>query len=204
MNRLDFQHYMFRFALRGAYAAPIGQPNDILDVGCGTGRWALEMANLFPQANVIGADIATPPVDEKPESQHRRTENYVFVEMNVLDGLKFADASFDFTHQRLMMGGIPANRWQGVVNDLARVTRPRGWVELVEAQPMDGAPALDKLKAWQIQLTAKRGIDIMIGSKIGALLQNAGLQNVQFYTLRLPIGAYGGSWASWLSKTTSR
>ena len=44
MNRLDFQHYLLRQAFKGIYAAPIGAPRDILDVGAGTGRWAKEMA----------------------------------------------------------------------------------------------------------------------------------------------------------------
>ena len=53
-NRLDFQHFMLRYALRGNYAAPIGTPQSILDVGSGTGRWAIEMANLYPRAKVTG------------------------------------------------------------------------------------------------------------------------------------------------------
>lgn len=57
MNRLDFQHYMFRYALRGNYAAPVNAPTSILDVGTGTGRWAREMAHLFPQTNVVGLDV---------------------------------------------------------------------------------------------------------------------------------------------------
>src|SRR5262245_38739441 len=48
VNRLDFQHYMLRYAFQGIYAAPLKQPRDILDVGTGTGRWALEMAQYFP------------------------------------------------------------------------------------------------------------------------------------------------------------
>lgn len=64
VNRLDFQHYMMRSALRGNFAAPIGTPESILDVGSGTGRWATEMATLFPTANVIGVDVAAPPTEE--------------------------------------------------------------------------------------------------------------------------------------------
>src|SRR5260221_6078075 len=62
INRLDFQHYLLRHAFRGNYAAPIGLPESILDVGTGTGRWAREMAAQFPSANVVGFDIVPPPV----------------------------------------------------------------------------------------------------------------------------------------------
>ena len=66
INRLDFQHFLLRTGLRGNFAAPIGQPTDILDVGCGSGRWAMEVAALFPQGRVIGFDLVPPPDDANP------------------------------------------------------------------------------------------------------------------------------------------
>jgi ubiquinone/menaquinone biosynthesis C-methylase UbiE len=44
INRLDFQHFMLRYVLRGNFAAPIRAPRDILDVGCGTGTLAIDVA----------------------------------------------------------------------------------------------------------------------------------------------------------------
>jgi methylase of polypeptide subunit release factors len=67
INRLDFQHYMLRYALRGNYLAPVAHPQSILDVGCGTGRWALEMAREFPHANVVALDITPPPPEAAAE-----------------------------------------------------------------------------------------------------------------------------------------
>jgi hypothetical protein len=47
INRLDFQHYMLRFVMKGNFAAPLRQPRDILDIGSGSGRWPLaEWAHL--------------------------------------------------------------------------------------------------------------------------------------------------------------
>ncbi len=62
IDRLDFLHYMLRFAFQGNYAAPITNPGSILDVGAGTGRWAIEMAQAFPHARVIGLDVKPPAV----------------------------------------------------------------------------------------------------------------------------------------------
>lgn len=72
LNRLDFQHYMLRATLHGNYAAPIGSPSSILDVGTGTGRWAREMAITFPNANVVGVDVNLSPDDG---ASSRRTDD---------------------------------------------------------------------------------------------------------------------------------
>ena len=192
IDRLDFQHYMLRFALRGNYAAPVEDPHRILDVGTGTARWALEMAQYFPDADVIGVDLVEPPVDvgTRPDI---RPANYTFVAGNVLEGLPFADASFDLVHQRLLVGALPKVGWPQDVRELARVTRPGGWVELVEAAPVpDGGPALRDLSYWLITACERRGLDALIGPRVGDLLREAGLQGVNYHEARLPIGKYGG------------
>jgi cyclopropane fatty-acyl-phospholipid synthase-like methyltransferase len=40
------------------YKAPIENPKRILDVGTGTGIWAVEMAEKFPNAKVLGIDLS--------------------------------------------------------------------------------------------------------------------------------------------------
>lgn len=188
IRRLDFEHYLLRGALRGNHAAPVRQPAAILDVGCGSGRWANEIALQFPYANVIGLDVTTPPALESVPA-----ENYVFVQGNVLHGMPFGDGSFDFVHMRLLFMAIPANAWKAVARELARVTRSGGWVELVESGlPIRGGPALDALSRWVSDLSARRGIDLRLGTRIGELLQDARLGSVAFREFYLPLGRYGG------------
>ncbi len=192
VSRLDFQHYMLRFALRANFVAPLRDPHDILDVACGTGRWALEMAQTFPESNVAGLDVVPPPPDAG-SGPDVRPPNYVFVQGNVLEGLPFANASFDYTHMRLMMAALPANRWQDVVNELVRVTRPGGWIELVEGDLLYNiGPALDKLNQWGIELCARRGIDLTNGSQIPTYLRASGINPVYTREVRLPVGSRGG------------
>ena len=40
------------------YTAPLNDPKDMLDLGTGTGIWALEMAEEFPKAHITGTDIS--------------------------------------------------------------------------------------------------------------------------------------------------
>lgn len=196
INRLDFQHYLLRQAFRGNYTAPVGQPRSILDVGSGTGRWAREMAAEFPLASVVGFDIASPPADDEPRGEGAASglpPNERFVQGNVLEGLPFPDASFDFVHMRLMVLALPADRWPFVVRELVRVTRPGGWVESVEyGGERNGGPAIMQLMRWGTQASALRGIDTAYSTKVGALLREARLGHVRTFEVDLPLGAYGG------------
>jgi ubiquinone/menaquinone biosynthesis C-methylase UbiE len=193
INRLDFQHYMLRYTLRGNYAEPIQKPMSILDVGSGTGRWAIEMARLFPNTNVIGTDIAPPNPDAIQPGEAARPDNYAFIQGNILQGLPFADGSFDFTHMRLLLFAIPEARWPDVTRELLRVTRPGGWIELVETGPQqNGGPAMDQIVDWITRASLKRGINPLLGPHIGDFLRGAGALNVSTRDVALPVGAYGG------------
>lgn len=195
MNRLDFQHYVLRQAFKGNFVAPVENPHAILDVGTGTGRWAREVATVFPAANVLGLDVNPPPVDEKAEAggEEMRPPNYAFVAGNAMEGLPFADASFDFVHMRLLVMALPHDRWPFVTNELIRVTRPGGWVESVEViADEQGGPAVDQIMAWVSTMLQQRGIDIMDGSRVGSLLQAQGLVNVFSRRIEVPIGVHGG------------
>ncbi len=198
VNRLDFQHFMLRFALRGNYIAPLQNPLAILDVGCGTGRWALEMAERWPEANVVGVDLTPPQVDAQSRIGHtqpdRRPENYTFVIGNVLQGLPFADNTFDFVHQRLLYAAIPRPQWPEVIAELYRVAKPGGWVELVEGSlgaHTDG-PAMQQLAQWIIAATSRRDIDMRISPHLPGYLRDAGFRDVRVREEYLPIGKHHG------------
>jgi 2-polyprenyl-3-methyl-5-hydroxy-6-metoxy-1,4-benzoquinol methylase len=57
-DRMDLHHEMFLKLLDGRlHLAPIKNPHRILDVGTGTGIWAIDMADKYSQAEVIGNDL---------------------------------------------------------------------------------------------------------------------------------------------------
>jgi SAM-dependent methyltransferase len=61
-NRLDLQHHCFLLTLGGRlYSAPIPKEQTlhrVLDVGTGTGIWALDFADEHPESEVIGVDLS--------------------------------------------------------------------------------------------------------------------------------------------------
>lgn len=57
-DRLDMHHEVFLMLLNGRlHLAPLDDPQRILDIGTGTGIWAIDMADKYPSAEVIGTDL---------------------------------------------------------------------------------------------------------------------------------------------------
>lgn len=59
-DRLDFQHAIFLRTLGGKlHVSPIpGDVQNVLDIGTGTGIWAIDFADAYPSARVIGTDLS--------------------------------------------------------------------------------------------------------------------------------------------------
>jgi SAM-dependent methyltransferase len=122
-------HHIFRLVLGGAlYRVPIADgrppPERILDVGTGTGIWAIEMADEFPNATVIGTDLSpiqpgwVPPNCKFYVDDAEAEWNYP------------TDEHFDLIHGRGLGGGI--KDWPRLYGQIYRNLKPGGWLELVE------------------------------------------------------------------------
>ncbi len=195
VKRLDFQHYLLRQAMSGNYRAPIKHTKFVLDVGCGTGRWAQEIAQAFPSATVIGLDIFDSPIEANISM---RPSNYQFVSGDIFKGLPFSSYQFDFVHQRSLGCLIPTTGWHQVVNELVRVTRPGGIVELAEPDCIfhNPGPTCIQLQQWIIAAYQKCGIDPVESAHIDTYLLVAGLTHVKAETITLPVGHWAGRMGS--------
>ena len=63
LDRLDLTHNLIKITMgMKLFNAPIEKPARVLDVGTGTGIWAIEMGDEYPSAEIIGTDLsATQP-----------------------------------------------------------------------------------------------------------------------------------------------
>lgn len=189
IDRLDLQHYALRAALQGNYVAPVDNPRSILDVGSGTGQWAYDLCEEFPDALVVGFDVEP--------SKPGRPPNYRFVKGNLLHGLPFAEDRFDFVHQRLLQAAIPLARWPEAVAQLLRITRPGGHVELMEIgdRTEPAGPAITRL--WDLcnRVAASYGLDWTraVPSALHTCLERAGAVDVQRHHVAVPIGTWGAT-----------
>jgi metalloendopeptidase OMA1, mitochondrial len=73
-DRFDFQHDVFKVLLQGRlHISPFtaeNPPREVLDVGTGTGRWAVEMGDLYPTARIRGFDLSPIQPVDVPQNVH--------------------------------------------------------------------------------------------------------------------------------------
>lgn len=137
LDRMVSQHYILRTAFDADYSAPIALSADpessskvvVLDIGCGSGTWTMEMATQFPQAHFIGVDKqASFPHDIKPKNCHFK----LFDINQSMVKLPFLDQSVDYIFQRDLNWNLSETTWLPLVKEFFRVLKPGGWIELVE------------------------------------------------------------------------
>lgn len=190
-RRLNYQHHVLYRTMSNHYFAPLTQATitTILDVGTGTGIWPTEMAALFPHAQILGIDVA---LSSLPNPLPRTC---LFAEANILHGLPFPDQQFSFTHQRLLVAAIPAAHWPAVVRELVRVTRPGGWIELLEIGDtiQNAGPATRRLLTWMTGISKELGFEMEVLRHLGDLLQQAGCQAIESQNIPVPLGNWAGT-----------
>ncbi len=103
------------------------QPGDaVLDVGCGTGTLAMEVARRVGRAGrVAGVDPGTEQIARARAKAARRHMPIEF-QIGVIEQLPFPDQTFDVVLSTLMMHHLPASLKRQGLAEIARVLKPGG------------------------------------------------------------------------------
>ncbi|KAF7553974.1 hypothetical protein G7046_g6945 [Stylonectria norvegica] len=191
MERLDLAHaVMVKGIGNKHYLAPITQKGThrILDIGTGTGIWAIEMGDMFPGAEVIGNDLsAIQPAWVPPN---------VKFEIDDVESSWMGSPKYDFIFSRYMAASI--KDWPKLVGSIYDNVSTGGWVEFqdydLEWYSDDGTLTEEhETYKWVqafLQACRKLGRDPCPGPKLEQWVQDAGFSNVVHRRFKFPLGPW--------------
>ncbi|KAM0411424.1 hypothetical protein ACHAPD_009636 [Fusarium lateritium] len=93
------------------------------DIGTGTGIWAIEFADQFPNASVIGTDLA-------PIQPSWVPPNLEFQIDDCTQEWTIAPNSLDYAHLRWLVGSVAD--WTALFKEAYKSLKPGGWIESYE------------------------------------------------------------------------
>ncbi|KAF7360649.1 S-adenosyl-L-methionine-dependent methyltransferase [Mycena venus] len=160
-NRLDELHV----ALRDT------SPTRILELGCGSGAWAIDAATDFPDAEVVAVDLS-PTLEGIP-----LPKNIKFQIVDATQSFPFEQNSFDVVHSRFVLMHVPNAR--DAMERAARLVKPGGWVVFEDVNlrrliETSGTAVSRVMNLWA-GIAEARGADAHIGKKMESIVRDTGL-----------------------------
>ncbi|KAF2766273.1 S-adenosyl-L-methionine-dependent methyltransferase [Teratosphaeria nubilosa] len=190
-DRMDIHYHALRLTLENKhFIAPIESPTGILDVGTGTGIWAMDVADDFPGAHVVGIDLSPIQPTAVPPN----------AEFQIMDADEEWDFGprFDFVHTRFM-GGFCVKSWPHFYEQAFQSLQPGGWVENQEFDVHFGCddgtlPANSSANQWAElwgQGIRKLGLESrMFPERMLQQMRDVGFINVTYKEYKMPIGEW--------------
>ncbi|RDW89155.1 S-adenosyl-L-methionine-dependent methyltransferase-16 [Coleophoma cylindrospora] len=186
----DLAHHMYLMTLEGRlHHAPIVNPHNILDVGTGTGIWAIEMADAYPSAYVVGTDLSpTQPLFVPP--------NCAFEIEDCNMEWTYPKNHFDLIHIRELFGCVVD--WDDFFQQAFTHTKPGGYVEILEhaVTPVSDDDTVDanhfftKWGETVIGLGEKFGKSFTIWEESKARMEQAGFVDVVEKRYKWPMNGW--------------
>ncbi|KAF8506469.1 S-adenosyl-L-methionine-dependent methyltransferase [Gautieria morchelliformis] len=169
-QRLDDMHNGINDFLgkKLSFAQIATPPKRILEIGAGSGAWAIQAAQTYPDAEVLAIDISPLPPRPLPE-------NIKFQNVNVTQSLPFEPESFDIVHARFLLVHLP--NFREVLGRFIELVRPGGWLLIDDIEHNlsgDFGPGIKKFYEVYHGYMKPRKVDPMAGPLIEPILKESG------------------------------
>lgn len=108
-----------------------GEPQRIVDLGCGVGQSTTAFKQRFPDAEVHGVDIAAPMLRYAHARAISLGVEVHFHQQDAAD-LSFADESVDAVMAMILFHELPQHVTEKVVSEAARILKPGGTFTIID------------------------------------------------------------------------
>ncbi|KAJ0419647.1 S-adenosyl-L-methionine-dependent methyltransferase [Aspergillus carlsbadensis] len=160
----------------------------ILDIGTGTGVWAMEFADIHPSSSVIGTDLS-------PIQPSWVPPNVQFEVDDCCDEWLYGRDTFDFVHIRGLYGSVAD--WDALYNQAYTHIKPGGYIEQVEQSVVpksdDGSTEDTVFEEWgriSLQAGDAFGKSLRIVDESRDRMIKAGFMDVVERRFKVPIGGW--------------
>ncbi|TVY23017.1 Secondary metabolism regulator LAE1 [Lachnellula hyalina] len=196
MDRMDIYHKFFSVARREAlHSAPLTPNFDgprILDLGTGTGIWAIDMCeSQYRNAEVQGVDLTQIQPEQIPP-------NLTFLQRDIEGAWHgMGEESWDLIHMRMLNGCI--ENWRDIYTKIFRHLKPNfGWVEHVEIDMLprcdDGTlPLNSQLVNWTraiYEATELAYRPMAYNTQTRAMLESVGFVDISEEVIKIPLNPW--------------
>lgn len=191
-DRLDQQHHLCLLTLNDRlFISPVGKDKPlkrILDAGCGTGIWALDIADEHPETEVTGVDLS--PI--QPSFVPPNASFFV----DDLEAEWTYTRPFDLIYMRAMTGSI--RDWPKLFRQAYENLSPGGYIELMDPiYPVtcddDTVPKDSAVYKWSVlmnEAATKLGSGLDSGLRYKDQLIDAGFTNVTEAPYKWPMNTW--------------
>lgn len=168
------------------------RPTRILDIGTGPGFTAFALAEMYPDAEVIGVDMAAANIRfTRYWNTQRKLPNIQFYHANAEDLSAFESASFDLVAFTYILHEMPAVNARKIVKEMFRLLKAGGNIAGLDV-PYDETHAARKMRAnsmtmgydWHDGSTTPQGVEpyceeYEMGLELPRMLKEAGFTNIK-------------------------
>jgi SAM-dependent methyltransferase len=161
----------------------------VLDVGCGTGIWAIEYADAHPSVSVLGTDLS--PI--QPETVPPNCEFLI----DDCEKEWLFRSQFDYIHTRAMVAAV--KDWNRFFVQAYANVKPGGYIECQELtfpiRSMDEGVTAENspLVRWSelfMEAAGKTGLDASSPRHFAPKLRDAGFVEINVKTFKWPLGTW--------------
>ncbi|KAI8710567.1 Asparaginase [Fusarium sp. LHS14.1] len=191
-EQMDIFHHACSLPLEDRlYLAPIKENvQNVLDVGTGTGIWAMDFADEHPSARVIGTDISPIQPEWVPP-------NLVFQLHDANLAWTFRER-FEFIHCRRMAGSI--TDWDKFAKHAFAALQPGGYFECHELSMSFGsddnthencASIIEWEEFWKdVGTNSGRSFTVVEDGRLKKSMELAGFKDIQKRIYKMPVGSW--------------
>jgi ubiquinone/menaquinone biosynthesis C-methylase UbiE len=151
----------------------VSSPRHVLDLACGQGLFALDLADASPYMQVVGVDLSAVLIDLAQRSareQELANASFHIVDLTRLP-FPFCDGAFDFINAAFLQTFLEEAQWLPLLTECARLLKPCGILRLVECDyGLTTSEAIERLSRCYGQAVQKAGLcptPVRLGPKSG-------------------------------------